>query len=224
MAKKNRVSGKKSNSAKATARTTAPLLALQLRLMLVGKDNSESEVNPQGVYTPDDRLRLSVKANQRGYLYIVRQRKPEEEGELIFPSPLINGGNNNVSANYEYVLPSGCPKKQFPDERDCALVLYPFDVSPQEFYTLIFTRDRLIGLPNQTNKRAKLTDLFSAGKIKPKTLIDLIEDSKQDLVTQKGDTQFSIRIVNVNSKDNEEIIETFVSWKKSAKNSNLTAF
>ena len=144
VAKKNRSAGKSGGKIQSSAssttkkKTNAPLLALQLRLMLVGADNSEAEVNPQGVYTPDDRLRLSVKANQRGYLYVVRQRKPDEEGELIFPSPLINGGNNNVSANYEYVLPSGCPKKEFPDERDCALILYPFDVSPQEFYTLIF--------------------------------------------------------------------------------------
>jgi hypothetical protein len=44
-------------------------------------------------------------------------------------------------------------------------------------------------------------------------MIDLIEDSGQDLVSQQGDTAFAMRIVNINPKDNEEIIETFVLSK-----------
>jgi hypothetical protein len=54
---------------------------------------------------------------------------------------------------------------------------------------------------------------MSAGKIEAKTMIDLIEDSGQDLVSQQGDSPFAMRIVNINPKDNEEIIETFVLSK-----------
>ncbi len=192
-------------------RLEAQLLALQLRLMLVNRDGSESEANPLASFTPNDRLRLSVKANQRGFLYIIRQKSPEAEGEIIFPTTIVNGGKNLVSANYEYVIPNNCPKDIIPNARDCALTLFPYDESPQEFFTLIFTRDKLVDLPDDIiDKRVSLTNLTTAGKIQPKILIDLIEDSKQDLVSQSGDTAFAVRIVNQNVNDNEEIIETFV--------------
>ena len=217
--KKNRKNYKKpttsvktrSVSKPAIKKIEVPLLAIQLKLMLVNKDGSEAEVNPLATFMPTDHLRLSVKANQRGYLYIIRQKSPEADGEIIFPSTLVNGGKNFVSANYEYILPTNCPKDLIPDLRDCSLTLFPYEESPQEFFTLIFTRDQLVGLPDDvTNTRISLANLMSAGKIEAQTLIDMIEDSNQDLVSQTGDTPFGVRIVNVNAKDNEEIIETFI--------------
>ncbi len=207
----------KQKSVKADASKTivrkieVPLLAIQLKLLLVNKDGSESEVNPLASFTPYDRLRLSVKANQRGFLYIIRQQSPEEDGEIIFPTTLVNSGKNLVSANYEYVIPKNCPKDVIAAPRECALTLFPYDESPQEFFTLIFTRDQLVGLPDDVkNTRVGLANLMSAGKLQSKTLVDLIEDSGQDLVSQMGDTPYAVRIINVNPKDNEEIIETFV--------------
>ncbi len=192
-------------------RLEVPLMALQLRLMLVSKDGGEAEVNPLAAFLPTDRLRLSVKANQRGFLYIIRQKSPESDGEIIFPTTLVNNGNNLVSANYEYVLPTNCPKNIIPNKRDCALTLFPYKDAPQEFFTLIFSRDQLVGLPDDVrNTRVSLTNMMSAGKMKSSTLVDLIEDSNQDLVSQTGDSPYAVRIVNVNEKDNEEIIETFV--------------
>jgi hypothetical protein len=192
-------------------RLEVPLMALQLRLMLVSKDGGEAEVNPQAAFAPTDRLRLSVKANQRGFLYIIRQKSPESDGEIIFPTPLVNNGNNLVSANYEYVLPANCPRNIIPNKRDCALTLFPFKDAPQEFFTLIFSRDKLIGLPDDVkNALISPANMMSAGKLKSSSLIDLIEDSNQDLVSQTGDSPYAVRIVNVNEKDNEEIIETFV--------------
>ncbi len=192
-------------------RLEVPLMALQLRLLLVNKDGSESEVNPQATFTPNDRLRLSVKANQRGFLYIIRQQSPETAGEIIFPSKLVNNGNNLVSANYEYVLPMNCPKNIVPNSRDCALTLFPYKTSPQEFFTMIFSRDRLVGLPDDVkNTNVNAANLMSSGRMKASSLIALIDDSEQNLISQMGDTPFAVRIVNVNENDNEEIIETFV--------------
>lgn len=191
-----------------------PLLAAQLRLLSVDKDGKESEVAPFVAFTPNDRLRMSIKANQTGYLYVIRQASPEADGEIIFPTTLVNNGSNLVKANTEYVLPSNCPVEYVPQARDCALQLFPYEQSPQEFFTLIFTRDSLIDLPNDVkNTRVSLANLMSAGKISSKTMIDLIEDSGQDLVSQQGDTPYAVRIVNINPKDNEEIIETFVLSK-----------
>lgn len=196
-------------------RIEIPPLAVQLRLLSVNKDGSESEFNPQATFTPNDRLRLSIKANQRGFLYVIRQKSPEEDGEIIFPTQLANGGSNLVTANYEYVIPGNCPKNIIPNPRDCALILSPYSESQQEFFTLIFTRDQLVDLPNNVqNTRVSLVNLMTAGKIQSKTLVDLIEDSGQDLVSQAGDTRFAVRIINVNPNDNEEIIETFVLNKQ----------
>ena len=192
-------------------RLEVPLMALQLRLMLVRKDGGEAEVNPRAAFAPTDRLRLSVKANQRGFLYIIRQKSPESDGEIIFPTPLVNNGNNLVSANYEYILPANCPKNILPNKRDCALTLFPYQEAPQEFFTLIFSRDKLVGLPDDVrNTRVSPASMMSAGKLKSSMLVDLIEDSNQDLVSQTGDSPYAVRIVNINEKDNEEIIETFV--------------
>jgi hypothetical protein len=191
-----------------------PLLAAQLRLLTVNAEGRENEVNPLAAFTANDRLRMSIKANQRGYLYIIRQASPEADGEIIFPTTLVNNGSNYVAANTEYILPSNCPKEYVPDPRECALTLFPYADAPQEYFTLIFTRDSLVDLPNDLkNARVSLTNLMSAGKIGAKTMIDLIEDSGQDLVSQQGDTPFAMRIVNINPKDNEEIIETFVLSK-----------
>ena len=199
----------------AAKKLESALLAVQLKLLLVNKDGSESEVNPLATFTPNDRLRLSVKANQRGFLYIIRQKSPEEDGEIIFPTTLVNGGKNLVSANYEYVLPNNCPKDIIPNLRDCALTVFPYSESPKEYFTLIFTRDQLVDLPDDLkNKRVSLKNLMTAGKLPIKILVDLIEDSNQDLVSQLGDSPFGVRIVNQNRNDNEEIIETFILNKQ----------
>ncbi len=210
------VAAKNVKNAKITPKIAAKkletaLLAVQLKLLLVNKDGSESEVNPLATFTPNDRLRLSVKANQRGYLYIIRQKSPDEDGEIIFPTTLANNGKHLVSANYEYVIPSNCPKDIIPNLRDCALTLFPYSESPKEYFTIIFTRDQLVDLPNDViNKRVSLKNLMTAGKLPIKFLVDLIEDSNQDLVSQTGDSPFGVRIVNQNLNDNEEIIETFI--------------
>lgn len=199
---------------KTVRKIVVPLLAAQFRLLIVDKDGKEAETNPLAAFTPADRLRLSVKTNQRGYLYIIRQLSPESDGEIIFPTTLVNNGSNYVAANTEYVIPRGCPNEFAPDQRDCALRLAPFEQASQEFFTLVFTRDSLVDLPNDVrNTRVSLANLMSAGKLEAKTLVDLIEDSGQDLVSQQGDSPFAVRIVNINPKDNEEIIETFVLGK-----------
>jgi hypothetical protein len=219
--KKSRKNYRKPIAATKNIKKTAPktasrklevqLLAVQLKLMLVNRDGSESEVNPIATFTPNDRLRLSVKANQPGFLYIVRQKSQEQDGEIIFPTTLVNGGRNLISANYEYVLPTNCPKDIIPIARDCALTLFPYDESPKEYFTIIFTRDQLVDLPDAVkNTRVNIKNLMTAGVLPTKILIDLIEDSNQDLVAQTGDSPFGVRIVNQNRDDNEEIIETFV--------------
>ncbi|CAN5275806.1 hypothetical protein BH10ACI1_BH10ACI1_16260 [soil metagenome] len=190
-------------------------LAVQLRLLTVDEAGKETEVDSQTSFTTNTRLRLSLEANQLGYLYVIRQGAQEEDGEIIFPTQLVNNGSNNVAANKEYILPSNCPKDLIQNPIDCSLTLLPFETAPKEYFTIIFTRDLLVDLPNDVrNRRVSLINLMSAGKLKSETLVNLIDDSSEDLVAQQGDTTFAVRIINTNVKDNEEIIETFVINKK----------
>jgi len=214
--KKSRSNYRKTNRPvkKVVKTVQVPLLAVQLQLLTVNEENKETGIDPVLRFTPDNRLRMSIKANQTGYLYVIRQLSPEADGEIIFPTMLVNNGSNLVKANIEYVLPRNCPASYVANPRDCALTLLPSDDSQEEYFTLIFTRDSLVDLPNDVkNTRVSLANLMSAGKISAKTMIDLIEDSGQDLISQQGDTPFAMRIVNINPKDNEEIIETFVLSK-----------
>ncbi len=184
-------------------------LAVQLRLLTVDEDGKETEIDPYSKFTTSDRLRLSLKTNQRGYLYVIRQSSPDSDGEIIFPNQLVNNGSNYIAANKDYTLPSNCPKEITPI--DCSLTLLSTEDAPQEFFTVLFTRDSLVDLPNDVkNKRVNLKDLANEGKIPFGTIVDLIEESGQDLVIQPGDTPAAMRIINKNVKDNEEIIETFI--------------
>lgn len=202
--------GKRQVTAKKTVVKISVLpLAVQLRLLTVDEDGKETEIDPYSKFTTSDRLRLSLKTNQRGYLYVIRQSSPDSDGEIIFPNPLVNNGSNYIAANKDYTLPSNCPKEITP--LDCALILLSTEDAPQEFFTVLFTRDSLVGLPNDVkNKRVNLKALANEGKIPFGTIVDLIEESGQDLVIQPGDTPAAMRIINQNVKDNEEIIETFI--------------
>jgi hypothetical protein len=214
--KKSRKNYKKTTSKKTTAKKTVVKvsvlpLAVQMRLLTLDETGKETEVDPYSKFTTSDRLRLSLKSNQRGYLYVIHQKAPDVDGEIIFPTQLVNNGSNYIAANKEYILPSNCPKNVLPNPIDCSLTLASPDDAPQEYFTVIFTRDSLVDLPNDVrNKRVSLQNLLSAGKIPFTTLIDLIEESGQDLVVQPGDTPAAMRIINKNVKDNEEIIETFI--------------
>ena len=208
---KKPTTSKKTTTKKVVRKISVLPLAVQLRLLIVDEDGKETEADPYSKFTTSDRLRLSLKSNQRGYLYVIHQKSPEVDGEIIFPTQLVNNGSNYIAANKDYILPSNCPKNLIPTPIDCSLTLFPVEDAPQEYFTVIFTRDSLVDLPNDVrNKRVSLQNLLSAGKIPVKTLIDLIEDSGQDLVIQPGDTPAAMRIINTNVKDNEEIIETFI--------------
>ncbi len=213
--KKSRKNYKKTTTSKRTVakkpvvKISVLPLAVQLRLLTVDEEGKETEIDPYSKFTTSDRLRLSLKTNQRGYLYVIRQSAPDSDGEIIFPNPLVNNGSNYIAANKDYTLPSNCPKEITPI--DCSLTLLSTEDAPQEFFTVLFTRDSLIDLPNDArNKRVKLQSLTNEGKIPFGTIVDLIEESGQDLVIQPGDTPAAMRIINQNVKDNEEIIETFI--------------
>lgn len=176
----------------------APLLRLQWRVLKVNDNGVAEETNPTAVFHSGDRLRLAVRANQNGFLYIIHQRDPSAPGQIIFPDSRINGGRNDVTRDQEFILPSNCPAGMAP--ADCALVVTP--PAGQEVFTLIFSRDLITDLPNTPSE--------AGGGISPAMLVRLRSESGQVLRRGRGTTPFSVVVVNTNTRDNEDLYETLL--------------
>ncbi len=175
----------------------APLLAIELRLFKVREDGTPVETNPQGVFHTGDRLRVGVKANQRGYLTIIHQSGPDADGEILFPTSQLNDGGNHVEANREFVVPSNCPAKIV--AFDCAYTVR--EGAGRELFTIIFSRDAIIDLPEKATT--------SSGTIQAQVLKELEQDTVKPRTDKSGTTSYAYLIVNENTQDNEEIVKRF---------------
>jgi len=196
-AKTNRV--RKPTTRRRPAVVQAPLLKLQWRVLKVRDDGTDEETSPLAMFHTGDRLRLAVKANQDGYLYIIHQESPTSPGQIIFPDSRLNAGRNDVGKYQELILPSNCPVGI--TRRNCALPVVP--PAGREVFTLVFTRDPIIDLPNTATEAA-------GGGIPVETLMKLKASSGQTLRRVKGSTPLSVMVVNTNTRDNEDIFETLV--------------
>jgi hypothetical protein len=179
-----------------------PLLKLEWRLYKVLDDGSQKETSMKETVKSGDRLRLSVRTNQKGYLYVIHQTSPTSPGVVLFPDWNLNEGRSAVNGSEEIVLPSNCPVKI--PRRDCALIIEPS--GEQELFHVFFTRDQLKELPNSAAD--------ATGAISPELLDKLKVDSGQPLKRQKGSTPLSEILANINTRDNEEIIETLALNKR----------
>lgn len=186
-------------------REVVPLMTLQWRVMKIGADGSQNETNPVAVFYPGDRLRLAVKVNQPGYLTIIHQSAPDQDGTVVFPDSRINNGQNYVKKNEEFVIPSACPTGI--SARDCSLVVTP--PAGKEVFTLVFSRDLISDLTLKATQ---------AGNLKPEMMRQLKAESGQVLKRGQGvgTGPYAVWVVNTNAKDNEEIIETLVLNKGGA--------
>lgn len=183
---------------RARAVVRAPLLKLEWRVLKVKDDGSDEETSPLAVFHNGDRLRVAVRANQDGYLYIVHQPSPTAPGQIIFPDSRLNNGSNVVTKGEEFVMPSNCPA--YIPRRDCSLIVaLP---AGQELFHLVFTRDPFTDLPNSASE--------ASGGIPPETLMQMKSGSGQVLKRMRGKTPLSVLVINTNTKDNEDIFETLI--------------
>jgi hypothetical protein len=190
--------GRAINKARPRAKVArVPLLAVQLRLLKLKEDGTAVETNPMSQFHTNDRLRLSVKANQDGYLTIIRQSNPNEDGQILFPTSLLNDGANYVNANKEFVVPSNCPANV--RAADCAYVI-PESAGTQIF-TVIFSRDLILDLPENAKT--------PTGAIKAQLINEVESSSIKQLEIKPGATPYAILVLNTNREDNEEIFTRF---------------
>jgi len=88
-------------------KTVKGSVPLGLRYSILKQMGSSSvEVDPESVFRSGDRIRLSVQANDSGYLYIVL-RGSSGRWSPLFPSKEILNGDNKVKKGGEYEIPLG---------------------------------------------------------------------------------------------------------------------
>lgn len=81
-------------------------LGVRYSILKQSAPNKFVEAPPDTPFHAGDRLRLSVTANQRGYLYVI-QKGSSGEWRPLFPDPQINGGNNALEPGKTCVIPNG---------------------------------------------------------------------------------------------------------------------
>jgi hypothetical protein len=83
----------------------APPLGLRYSILKLTGETYE-EVDAETVFRSGDKIRVTVRANDSGYLYIVHQGS-SKTWALLFPNEQTEHGSNKVEANRDYVLPAG---------------------------------------------------------------------------------------------------------------------
>lgn len=180
----------------------ARLLTVQWRVLKQDMNKQGLEVDPLlPVYT-GERIRLAVKVNQDGYLYIIQNTEgsQSEEGAVIFPDARINGGNNFVKRDDEIIIPSNCAEEH---QEDCWFLMEP--PAGREAVTVIFSRDQITTLPNtaaEASSMVKKHVISSLQNSSPNPKYD-----KQPKSAGKG--RFVTWATNMNPRDNEELVTTF---------------
>jgi hypothetical protein len=83
-----------------------PPLGLRYSLLRRSDSGRYDEVDAGTTFHSGDKIKVSVKANDPGYLYVI-SRGPTGTWVVQFPSAEIDGGNNQIARDQEYTVPSG---------------------------------------------------------------------------------------------------------------------
>ncbi len=186
-----------------------PLLTLQWQVLKRAQAGKIQATNPLTLFHSGDQLRLAIKVNQEGYLYIIHQTEGQP-GTIVFPDSRIDNGQNYVKKDQECIIPNYCPSFKNAAE-DCWWTMD--NNQGKEIFTVIFSRDLPISLKHV---------IEAGGIVEQKFIDDLKIKSGQQLkyngqktgtfnTTRNTDEGRYITFVsNINQRDNEELIETIV--------------
>ncbi|HKP14015.1 MAG TPA: DUF4384 domain-containing protein, partial [Blastocatellia bacterium] len=194
----------------------APLLTVNYKLLQLGK---EKPVDAEKVdFAVGDKLRLALKANQHGYLYVIHHSVDNDNNivdqpHVIFPSPRVNKGKNEVTKDQELVVPQFCPEFENPD--DCWWEITP--PSGRDFFTVVFSRDEIADLPSHLDEADVVTNAKDAVLAKTFEMLNREKNAGKQSVArtqkigfkgQRTIAEEGVYIQNTNRKDNEELIDT----------------
>jgi hypothetical protein len=199
-------------AAKRPATVKSPLLALQWRVLNEGKDGKPQAIDSATPFKTGERFQFEFTVNQNGYLYIM-QNTEDGDGQVIFPNPNINNGDNYVKKDVKYTVPANCSENFSENSGNCWLAFdntIPKD--GKEAVTVIFSREKITTLPNSNEEVNKLAEHM----VKKQTISTLRNDSPtatsynyKQLKGLSAKQQFVTVVTNQNVKDNEELVATF---------------
>lgn len=89
---------------KAPDLAAAKPLGLRYSVLKYGSDGAASEVDSDAIFHTGDRIRLRVRVNDPGYLYVAHKGS-SGAWQILFPSREMDGGINEVSPGREYDVP-----------------------------------------------------------------------------------------------------------------------
>ena len=197
-----------------SGREESPLLTLKYNMLLRGPGGTPEKVDPARDWKVGDQLRLAVTPNQSGFLYIVHQSVDDkgkiiDQPHIIFPSPGINAGNNEVVKDKEYVVPKYCPEFENPD--DCWWEITP--PGGTDSFTVIFSRDKITDLKNKLTE----SDAKEGGDaVKAETIATIKKASNTKSIARADKIRVNSRsttesdgtyVQNTSKEDNEELFE-----------------
>ncbi|HJQ26197.1 MAG TPA: DUF4384 domain-containing protein [Blastocatellia bacterium] len=197
----------------------SPLLTFKYKLLerAAGGDGRMVDA-AQTDFSVGDQLRLSLTPNQHGYLYVIHHSVDNnnnivDQPHVIFPSPRINEGRNEVNKNETYVVPKFCP--EFDDPKDCWWEITP--PAGRDFFTVIFSRDEITDLPSSLTEADVTSNAKDAVALKTLEAFNKERDANKQSVARTKQIRFKsnrttdedgVFVQNTNRKDNEELIDT----------------
>lgn len=78
-----------------------------LNSVVVGYDGPRESYRFNETFSPNEQLRLAVRAEQDGYLYVIHQPSPRADGRLLFPSRYYKSAQGYVRKGQTFYLPDG---------------------------------------------------------------------------------------------------------------------
>jgi hypothetical protein len=179
---------------KETGKETAKLVPaaassvpLALRYSVLKQTNGRyQEVDPEGTFRSGDRIRITVRPNDEGYLYVV-MRGSSGTWSLLFPSKEFANGDNKLKRGQDYQIPTGGQGQFVFDERagEERLFLVFARQPEQNLDQLIYQLDRRRG--DEPNRQGMM--LAESRSAVSDSLIERLrsEVRSRDLVFEKVD-------------------------------------
>lgn len=157
-------------------------LGLRYSIVKYGPDGAAREVDSATTFHSGDRIRLRVRVNDSGYLYIAH-RGSSGAWQILFPNKELDGGLNQVSAGREYDVP-GTTRLVFDDTPGEERIFIVLARRPElQLDRLIYDLDG--GVQPSEHQRRKV--LLAEARI-PDSSIGSLRMTARDLVFEKVDS------------------------------------
>lgn len=184
-----------------------PPLGLELQILKKMPDGRAESVNPLSTFFNDDQIRIWVRPNQDGYLYVFNHSetpdgRPLNQPQLIYPDSRLDSGRNFLRQGQEYNLPGSCLDGTNPDE--CWYTITP--PVGNEVFTIVYSRELLLSLVDRQsgiNQQQVLEKLIQ-------TNAPFVRRTSGNTTGRNFEQLFSIFITSTNPNKRAELIERFL--------------